>query len=170
MGIKIHQLRPDGQVSHHKGHEDPDFPGAIVCEETDQHFISVDNPFFSDQLVLYPERRKDGTILRRPFLTIEELANFNSPLIRRTNEKTLMVTFYDDFLPITARIRNTKEEIEIRNNATISGVQDGLNRGRTKADKATQGMQTIMIMTIAAIAGFLTIIVGILFIIGKVGQ
>ena len=156
MGIKIIYLTGEGLWRQAKGVIETEFPGSIRNKKEPLQHSLVSNPVFPD-------------VLTKVFKTWDEFENFPPPQVIRENENSLMVSFDNDSYPLGPNDVSDEED-EVRQNARQASFQEAIHRGRFVAEKMDQGLHTMIVVTLAALSGFATLIVGILFLTGKIGR
>lgn len=169
MGIKIIYLTGEGLFREGKGKIETEFPGSIRNKKEPQQHSLVPNPVFPETMTHFPVKDNNGVEQRRYFKTWDEFINFPTPQVVRESDKSLMVAFDNDSYPLGPN-DITKEDEEVRQNARQASFQEAIHRGRFVAEQMDRGLQMVMVITLAAVGGFATLIVGLLFLLGKVGK
>ena len=170
MGIKIIYLTGEGLFRIKKGIIETEFPNTIKNKSEPQQHSLVPNPIFPDTITYFKEKDQNGRVIKvRPFKTWEEFQNFPTPQVVRQNDKSLMVCYDNNSFPLGPDEVTEKDE-EVMQNARQAAFQEAIHRGRFVAEKMDKGLQTLTVVTLAAVSGFATLIIGILFVLGKVGR
>ena len=135
-----------------------EFPGSIQNEKEGQMHSLVPNPVF-------PETTP------RTFKTWEDFISSKTPTVVRLNDKSLVVCPDNDSFPLGPNDEKDQKEYNlIRDNARGGMLQEALHRGRDQAERSDNSLASTMIMFWGTSAAFATVVVGILFILGKIGQ
>ena len=157
MGIKILYLTGENLYREKRGKIRTDFPGSVQNESEGQMHSLVPNPVF-------PEMEP------RVFRDWDSFIKASPPKVVRVNDKSLMVCVDNDCFPVgPSPAEDEKDRETIRKNARDAMLQEALQRARTQAERADRGLDTITVMTAAAVAGIGTIIIAFLFLSGRVG-
>lgn len=156
MGINILYLTGENLYRQKKGKIRTEFPGSVQNEKEGQMHSLVPNPVFPE---MEPRIFRDwDSFIKEP-----------TPKVVRVNDKSLMVCADNDCFPIGPLLIEGDVKEEVRENARGAMLQESLHWHRDQAEKSDRGMDSVTVVTAAAIAGVGTLVIAVLFLTGRVG-